>query len=90
MLNRKWLIVRRVLIVLCAVVLLFFSIIYPNTLYFCISFLALVAVMVWDVAHYRCPHCHRLLRQRIYPHEADAGYCSHCGELIEWDDTEEE
>lgn len=50
--------------------------------------LFIVAVILMFTAN-RCPHCGAAFLG-LYWSEPDAGYCNACGNLIEFDDSEEE
>ena len=81
---------ERITIVLTALLLLavILTWIYGNpTLYF----LLITLTLVWGfriIAGESCPHCGKVTRRSLRWSKPDAGYCSHCGKLMKFDDAD--
>ena len=85
MLNRFWYIMRSVFVVITSIVFLLsleLSAEYTVWRWICwgVWFASLIIRSYFD----RCPHCHKPTHTRIF--SQTAGFCSHCGQLIEWQD----
>ena len=54
-------------------------------------FLTFVMFLIWDIrliATQRCPHCGKWTQRSLHWSKPEAGYCSHCGKLLKFDDAE--
>ena len=50
-----------------------------------------VVLVIWFVSaieNRRCPYCGKVTRYGVCWSKPEAGYCSHCGKLLKFDDAE--
>ena len=53
-------------------------------------FPTLVMFLIWNIrliASQSCPCCGKWTQRSLHWSKPDAGYCRHCGKLMEYDDT---